>query len=149
MMARYMRSEVRQLVSWIESLDVIPSQVAEVSADQLGSALSKGDPPRGVPTSVHKNVGDLASRLCVSPVSFLSTGSSAPESSVCVPENHQERTEEVSNPSKPLDHGIEHEKIALAIEPTFDWQEASEYWHVACRQKGWRLELKIGQLDIL
>jgi hypothetical protein len=126
MMASYMISEVRQLVPWIESLNKVSPQVAKDSAEQLGSALSTRDPPRWRPTTVCENSGDLASQRCRSPISFLSAESSAPESSACGPENHQEPTGEVANSVVPPNRYTKHEQVTFEAEPALKGQEATE-----------------------
>jgi hypothetical protein len=115
-MASHMISKVRQLVSWIESLNEVSPQVAGESAEQLGSTLSTRHPPGWRPTTIRENSGDLASQLCRSPISLLSAESPAPESSKCGPDNHQERTEERANPSVPLNCHTEHEQATIEAE---------------------------------
>jgi hypothetical protein len=127
MKASYMISEVRQLVSWIESLNEVSPQVAGESAEQLGSALSTRDPPGWRPTAVCENSGDLASERRTSPISLLSTESPpALESSACGPENHQEPTEEVANSSMPSNRYTEHEQVTFEAEPALKRQEGTE-----------------------
>jgi hypothetical protein len=125
-MARYMVSEVRQLVPWIESLNEFALQVAEKSAEQLGSALSTRDPPGWRPTTARESSGDLASQRCRSPINLWSVESLAPESSLCRSKNQQERTEEITISSVPLDCYTEHEQITFEAEPALNGQEPTE-----------------------
>ena len=125
-MASHMISEVRQLVPWIESLNEISPQVAVESAEQRGPALSTRDPPGWRPSTVRDNSGDLASQRCRSPISLLLAESRAPESSICGPENHQERTEEEANSSVPLNCHTEHEQATLEAESALKGRKATE-----------------------
>jgi hypothetical protein len=125
-MASHMISEVRQLVPWIESLNEVSLQVAEESAEQLGTAISTRDPPGRRPTTVRENSGDLASQRYRSPISLLSAESPAPEISICGPENHQERTEEGANSSVPLNRHTEYEQATFEAESALKGREATE-----------------------
>lgn len=124
-MASHMISEVRQLVLWIKSLNEVPPPVAVESAEQLGSALSTRDPPGWRPTTSRGTSGDPTFQRCKSPTSLLSAEIPAPESSICDPENHQERIEE-ANPSVPLNCHTEHEQATSEAESALKEQEATE-----------------------
>jgi hypothetical protein len=74
-LANRMRSEALKLYSWTENLDVSIPHVVRDPANQIGSALSTGDPP-GWRTVLED--GDRGSRVSQggrSPISLLSADS--------------------------------------------------------------------------
>jgi hypothetical protein len=106
-LADHIKLEARKLSFWAESLSLSVPQFVQDSADQLGSALSTGDPPGWRPALVDGDPGSVPPKGGRSPISLLSANSSARKSSTCRTDGQYELTEEVANSSGSLHSGTD------------------------------------------
>jgi hypothetical protein len=115
----------QRLLSWVNSLDVGSSLVACESGGQVGQAVSLQDPPTWRPTLARGDTGSPFSQGDRSPISLLSVNHPAPESSICDPDRHRERTEELADSSVTSSHDHEHEKATVGAEHALKGQDAT------------------------
>jgi hypothetical protein len=110
---------------WTESLDVSLPHVTKGSADQVGSALSTGDPPGWRSALVDGDPGSILRNGGRSPISLLSANSPARESSVCRTDRQYDLTEEVAKSSGSLYRGTDLEQAPyiqdeqVVVQPCF------------------------------
>jgi hypothetical protein len=121
-----MKSATQRPLSWVNSLDVGSPPVARECVRQVTPAFSARDPPRWRPISARDNASDPFLQGDRSPISLLSADSPAPESLICDPESHQQRTEKLANSSVPPNHDAEHQHATFEGEPAPKGQETIE-----------------------
>jgi hypothetical protein len=125
LLADHIKSEARKLFSWTESLNVSLPYVIKGSADQVGSALSIGDPPGWRSALADRDPSSVPCKGGKLPISLLSVNSPARESLVCRTDSQYDLIEEVANSSGSLYRGTDLEQAPyvdneqVVVQPCF------------------------------